>query len=100
MKSDYIFQNKEVTPPYLPKYRSQFIAGVFIHYYRGSNWDEQQPNFHTDKLDFFEDFLNNPDQYNINLTELVHYDKAHANKGWEGKDNNNRAYRFTLMYKK
>lgn len=96
IETDYIFQNKIFDFPYRPYFKSQFIAGSFIHYYRGSNWDEQRFDFHQEKLKFFKNFLLHPHLYNIKLDKIVHYDKAHANKGWEGKDNSNRNYRFKL----
>lgn len=95
IESEYIFKSQNHSAPYRPEFRSQFIGGVFIHYYRGSNWDERQPNYHEEKMKFFNSFLGNSEPYELNLDSKVHYSKAHANKGWEGKDNSNRDYRFT-----
>lgn len=95
IETDYIFtKNKDVQYPYKPQYRSQFIENCFIHYYRGCNWDEQSPEYHKEKFEFLKYFLQNYDNYGLNLDWKVCYEKAHAEKGWEGKDHNYRGYKF------
>lgn len=95
IETDYIFRNnKNVEYPYKPSYRSQFIENCFIHYYRGCNWDEQTPDYHFEKFKFFKYFLDNHEKYGVNLDSNVWYEKAHAEKGWEGNDHNYNGYRF------
>lgn len=97
IETDYIFtQNNQVQFPYKKEYRSQIIGGCMFHYYRGDNWDEQRPEYHTEKFKFLLYFLNNWEKYGLNLDDRVHYEKAHAEKGWEGKDFNYRNYRFVF----
>ena len=98
IETGYIFvNNNKVNFPYKKEYRSQFIAGSFFHYYRGCNWDEQQPSYHEDKFNFLKYFLENTQEYVLNLDPIVHYDKAHAEKGWEGKDHNYKNYRYIYI---
>ena len=94
IETDHIFRNPDIEFPYKKEYRSQFIESTFFHYYRGCNWDEQRPEYHDNKYNFLQYFLENANKYGLNLDDKVHYDKAHAEKGWEGKDFNHHGYRF------
>jgi hypothetical protein len=94
IETDYIFPNTHPEFPYKKEYRSQFIEDTFIHYYRGCNWDEQRPEYHDGKFQFVKHFLENTNEYGMNLDDKVHYDKAHAEKGWEGNDFNYHGYKF------
>ena len=99
IETEYIFTNPRARIPYKKEYRSQFIEDTFFHYYRGCNWDEQQPTYHIDKFNFLQHFLDHVDEYGLNLDEVVHYDKAQAEKGWEGKDFNYHGYKFAEFEK-
>lgn len=94
IETDYIFPTPHTEFPYKQEYRSQFIEDTFIHYYRGCNWDEQNPEYHNNKFQFVKYFLENVKEYDLNLDSKVHYDKAHAEKGWEGNDFNYHGYKF------
>lgn len=97
IESKYIFKNQDIEYPYKEKYKCQFIHDCFIHYYRGSNWAESDPNYHNEKLNFILDFLNNPTKHGLYLDEYVLYDKAHSNKGYNGTDHNYNNYKFLLI---
>ena len=82
----YIFsQTKEGALPYNPSYWLQFIAHCFIHFYRGTGWDNRDPNHYTSKMNFFLHFLNNPELYNPKLDEFSHYPRAHMDE-WIWRD--------------
>ena len=93
IESDYIFRcdNKY---PYKDKYRIQFIGDSFIHYYRGSNWQESDINYHTEKFIFLTNFLNDYESYCLNLDEYVNYPYAHSDKSYNGIDHNYHNYRY------
>lgn len=93
IESDYIFRC-ENEYPYKDIYRIQFIADSFIHYYRGSNWQESDVNYHNEKFNFLLNFLNNHESYCLNLDEFVNYKYAHSNKSYNCIDHNYRNYRF------
>lgn len=94
IESDYIFRNNNNKFPYIREYRSQFIAGCLFHYYRGGNWDNMTNKYHENKIQFLNYFLENLELYNLNLDTAVHYNKAHAEKGWNGVDHSYNDYRF------
>lgn len=94
IETDYIFQTNSKLFPYKPEYRCQIIAGCFFHYYRGGNWDNMPENYHIHKTKFLKHFLENVDEYNLNLDSNVHYSKAHAEKGWNGNDHTYNGYEF------
>ena len=98
IESDYIF-TCENDIPYKENYRSQFIAGAFFHYYRGSNWSESDPEYHKKKWKFTLSLLDDPKKYCLNLDDKVHYPRAHAEKGYNGSDHNYHGYRFVEMKK-
>lgn len=93
-EKDYIFTKNDNQFPYLEKYRCQFIHDCFIHYYRGSNWSESDPNYHEEKMNFLLSFLNDKDSYGINLDSKVCYGTAHSDKGYNGVDHSYRNYKF------
>lgn len=93
-ETTYIFNGNNNEFQYKPYFGCQFIANIFIHYYRGSNWSENDPEYHKEKYGFLMNFLSNPDSYKINLDDYVSYDKAHSEKSYNGIDNNYSGYRF------
>jgi len=98
IETDYIFRNNNNVPyPYKSEYRSQFINNCLFHYYRGDNWDEKSEEYHKQKFEFTKYFLENYLSYDLNLDEYVHYDKAHAEKGWEGKDYHYHGYKYAIL---
>lgn len=98
IESEYIFRCKGDVP-YEERFRSQFIGDAFIHYYRGSNWSEADPEYHKQKWKFMLSFLNNPESYCLNLDEYVNYPTAHSDKSYNGSDHNYRNYRFLQIKK-
>jgi hypothetical protein len=94
LETDYIFKGVVEQFPYQKQYKCQFIGGCFIHYYRGSNWAESDPNYHSNKLNFVINFLKDYTVYNINLNDKVLYSTAHADKGYNGVDYNYKNYKF------
>lgn len=95
METNHIFRNN-IEIPYESSFRSQFIANSFFHYYRGSNWQESDPNYHNKKFNFLLHFLENSEKYDLNLDSIVHYPKAHSEKSYNGIDFNYHNYRFIL----
>ena len=95
IESEYIFPVK-TKYPYMDKYKCQFIADAFIHYYRGSNWDNNDISYHKEKLEFIKYFLNNNKEYNINLDGNVNYPFAHAEKSYNGIDYNYNNYKYNI----
>lgn len=94
IESDYIFKDNKQLYSYDSRYRCQFIHDCFIHYYRGSNWAESDPNYHIIKFEFVKYFIDNYELFNINLDENVCYDKAQSDKGYNGVDHNYRNYKY------
>ena len=78
LESNYIFsQTNPGALQYNATWGIQFISSCFIHYYRGTGWDNGDSNYHSDKLNFFKHFINNSDIYNPKLDGHSHYPKAH-----------------------
>jgi hypothetical protein len=94
IEKDHIFTDNSRAFPYLEKYRSQFLHDCFIHYYRGSNWSESDPNYHEEKMNFLLAFLNDETKYGLKLHNKICYEKAHSDKGYNGVDHNYRNYKF------
>ena len=94
IETEHIFQNNNGQLPYKREYRCQFIAGCLFHYYRGGNWDGMPENYHEDKTKFVNHFLEHPEEYNLNLNQYVHYNKAHSEKGWNAVDHSYNGYKF------
>ena len=85
-ESKYIFsQTKVGAIPYNPAWMIQFIAGCFVHFYRGTGWDNGDLDYFKNKLNFFTHFIHNPDLYNPKLDEASHYPEAHMDE-WLFKD--------------
>lgn len=79
LESTYIFsQTNPGALLYDATWGIQFISSCFIHYYRGTGWDNGDPNYYNDKLNFFKHFINNSDIYNPKLDSHSHYPKAHV----------------------
>ena len=51
-------------------------------------------NYHEDKTKFVNHFLEHPEEYNLNLNQYVHYNKAHSEKGWNAVDHSYNGYKF------
>lgn len=83
----YIFQNSpSYLVPYQHRYVVQFIEGSMIHYYRGSGWDNGDPNYLRDKHTFVMSFIMNHESYAPILDEHVQYESAHMDQ-WLNKLN-------------
>ena len=80
-ESDYVFKTaKNDAMPYLEEYMIQFISDCFVHFYRGTGWDNGNEDYYSRKLKFFTYFLENHEQYNVNLDENVMYETAHIDE--------------------
>lgn len=97
IESDYIFQNNNINFPYKKEYACQILDNIFIHYYRGSNWAESDPIYHSDKINFIVNFLENTKNYELHLDDIVSYSTAHADKNYNGIGHNYKNYRFNLI---
>lgn len=87
MEGKYVFsETKEGALPYNPFYYLQFIAHCFIHFYRGTGWDNRDDQHHKNKMEFFLHFINNVELYNPKLDEHSCYPKAHMDE-WLWKEN-------------
>lgn len=94
IETNYIFRNNNACDfSYDPEFKSQFVEKSFFHYYRAS-WDNRDNLYHEPKTKFLKYFLSNWTLYDLNLNNKVHYEKAHAEKHWNGKDHNYKNYRF------
>ena len=77
LEAEYIFKNAtNEAMQYDNSYIFQFIANCFLHYYRGSGWDNADNIFHSRKFEFLKHFLENTNIYNINLDSNVCYETA------------------------
>ena len=86
IEGKYVFsQTKEGALEYNPFYWLQFISDCFIHFYRGTGWDNKDLDFFNKKMKFFLHFINNSDIYNPKLDEYSCYPKAHMDE-WIWKD--------------
>lgn len=88
-EGDYVFKNKlEGSFEYSEDFGIQFIEKCFIHYYRGSGWDNGDPNYYDRKKRFVDHFLQNKILYNPVLDNNVHYDHAHMDQWIHQEDYN------------
>jgi hypothetical protein len=94
IESDYIFQGIIDDFPYKKEYTCQFIDKSLIHYARGSNWNEIDPDYHNQKFNFVLNFLKYKDKYQINLDENVWYETAYTDKHYSGVAHNYKNYKF------
>ena len=63
----------------------QIIDSKFIHYYRGTGWDNGDANFYQRKRKFIKSLLYNPELYNMMLDSNVHYESSFMDQ-WIHKD--------------
>ena len=94
IETDYIFTKNSSQYPYKKIYNCQFIDNSLIHYARGSNWCESDINYHTDKFNFMLNFLENNNEYTINLDDKVLYETAYTSKHYDGVGHNYKNYKF------
>lgn len=67
----------------------QIIESAFIHYYRGTNWDQNSLNYHERKTSWLRNVLNNSKTQDIlNLKYLEKYQNifSHAFEYWNGSN--------------
>lgn len=64
----------------------QFIEDCFIHFYRGTGWDNGNIDYFHSKFKFLMQLINHPELYNIKLDEIVLYPEA-FNDQWLYKEN-------------
>lgn len=101
IETDYIFRcNKNNPFPYESRFRCQFFEDKLIHYYRGSNWEGNNPSYDRIKMQFIKNLISNPDSYCLNLDENVCYEYAQSNKGYNGADHHYHGYRYIDNIKK
>jgi hypothetical protein len=94
IETDYIFTKNSSQYPYKKTYTCQFIDTSLIHYARGSNWCENDINYHTDKFNFMLNFLENNNEYTLNLDDKVLYGTAYTDKHYDGVAHNYKNYKF------
>lgn len=76
-EAEYIFKNaSKDCIKYDETWGFQFIGNCFLHYYRGTGWDNGDINYYNAKLNFVNHFLEHTDLYNINLDKNVSYETA------------------------
>jgi hypothetical protein len=89
IESEYIFKNCTYQALiYEEHFQIQFIESCLIHYYRGSGWDNGDPEYYERKSKFINSFLENQEFYNVKLDKNVQYESAHMDE-WLNKDNYN-----------
>jgi glycosyltransferase involved in cell wall biosynthesis len=72
IEGDYVFKNSSVEClPYQEDLHIQFIEGCLLHYYRGSAWDNGDPNYYKRKVEYINSFLENTNLYNPCLDKNV-----------------------------
>lgn len=49
--------NEPILGEYKPEFGFQIIAGAFVHYYRGSNWDGMSAHYHQQKTNYLKKIL-------------------------------------------
>ncbi len=76
---------------YKKEFGMQVIEDAFIHYYRGSNWDNDTSEYHERKTKFLKEFLLFSEQafpLNLNNTEAFNNISSHVRKHYNGTRNN------------
>ena len=95
IETNHIFtNNNSVQYPYKEEYGCQFISKSLIHYARGSNWCEVDPIYHKNKFEFVLNFLENNNEYQLNLDSKVLYSTSYTDKHYNGVAHNYRNYKF------
>lgn len=86
-EANYIFHYKEdCRIKYDISFGFQFIESCFIHFYRGTGWDNGDVNYFMNKFEFLTQFLLHPELYEITLDSNVQYPDA-FNDQWLNKQN-------------
>ncbi|MBY0476809.1 MAG: hypothetical protein K2Q24_04120 [Chitinophagaceae bacterium] len=85
---------------YHPQFGMQIIASSFIHYYRGSNWDALNNNYHELKTGFLVKFLETARKQYPLTPKLHNYqdDCAHTKRHYNGTRHNTKS-RFRISNK-
>jgi hypothetical protein len=76
---------------YEENFGMQIIEDSFIHYYRGSNWNNDTNEYHTKKTTFLNEFLSFSEQafpLDIRNAEAFNNISSHAQKHYNGIRNN------------
>ena len=82
----YIFKYHNVDVlKYDQSYGFQFIEKCFIHFYRGTGWDNGDYNYFNNKFNFLNYFLNYQNLIEIRLDDIVQYPDAFMDQ-WMYKD--------------
>lgn len=92
----YIFKN---SPTILNNYTNekitfQFMEQNWLHYWQGSGWNNNNPDFHKEKLTFIKLIINNVEVNKLLLDNNIFYEKATMD-AWIDFDN----YRLNKLYK-
>lgn len=74
---------------YNPSYGCQVIENSFLHYYRGTNWDQKPEDFENQKFDWLKNALNKSrecDIINYSYLEKYNTPTSHSFRYWNGSD--------------
>jgi hypothetical protein len=85
-----------VQESYDPVFGMQIIENAFIHYYRGSNWDNNPVQFHQQKTAFLLQFLQLAEHHsplNLRDADAFNHSSAHIQKHYNGIRNNTRVFK-------
>jgi hypothetical protein len=76
----------ELRETYQSQFGMQIISSSFIHYYRGSNWDDLNNNYHNFKTNFLLKFLESARKHYPLTAHLHKYqdDCAHTKRHYNG----------------
>lgn len=73
----YIFHYKnDKIARYSPSYGIQLLEECLVHFYRGTGWDNGDPNYFRKKFEFLMQFLLHSNMYGLRLDENVMYPDA------------------------
>lgn len=81
----------DLVKSYVPKFGMQIIAESLIHYYRGSNWDEDPSEYHKNKTMFLNNFLSlAKTKYPLDkeILKALSSETSHSQKHFNGQRNN------------
>lgn len=76
---------------YNPSYGCQILEGSFLHYYRGSNWDNSSPTYHQEKTEWLDLILDKSKKEKVlNYEYLDLYQNVfnHSFNYWNGSGEN------------